>query len=372
MPWRDLLCGTDSILSSFLQSKSCKTGCFSGVRHRLMVKLLRQSADLTPRSLKTLRLICDQPVPKVMLRQDVSVVTDVLRLSSRTGDTLSEVSLEVEWLLPKAAAREARQPEKPEKVTPFSWLPGSGCMAASDQCPRDFQRIVLYLHGGAYLLCTPKSLRGITFNVAAALQAAVCVPDYRRPPEHPIPGPMEDAIAVYRHLLVTMPGKDIILAGDSAGGGIAAAMMHRLKDLELPLPSCCILISPWTDLGHDGMRNATMSNEERDFLPRDLVEWCAVLTRGDLHHDDWRHSPVHAPGSLEKVCPTLVVYGEDELLSGQIVHFGSVWRDKGASITMIPVQGGVHAPLLLQHVWEPAADAFKELSRFAEVHCTKV
>ena len=146
------------------------------------------------------------------------MVTDVLRLSSRTGDTLSEagltwseasnllwfypglltgrrfhrsqrrtrchsvtvsqwsdaaleVSLEVEWLLPKAAAREARQPEKPEKVTPFSWLPGSGCMAASDQCPRDFQRIVLYLHGGAYLLCTPKSLRGITFNVAAALQA---------------------------------------------------------------------------------------------------------------------------------------------------------------------------------------------------------
>ena len=104
---------------------------------------------------------------------------------------------------------------------------------------------------------------------------------------------LEDAIAVYRHLLETMPGTDIILAGDSAGGGIAAAMMHKLQDLtdallglagprslgmshvspcvqqelELPPPTCCILISPWTDLGHDGMRNATLSNEDCDFLP---------------------------------------------------------------------------------------------------------
>ncbi|CAE7470645.1 bah [Symbiodinium sp. CCMP2456] len=152
---------------------------------------------------------------------------------------------------------------------------------------------------------------------------------------------MEDAIAVYRHLLETMPGTDIILAGDSAGGGIAAAMMHKLQELELPPPTCCILISPWTDLGHDGMRNATLSNADRDFLPPDLVEFCASMTRGDLPHNDWQHSPVFAPGLLHKIPPTLVVYGEDELLAGQIAHFGSVWQQKGASVTLVPVRGMV-------------------------------
>lgn len=78
---------------------------------------------------------------------------------------------------------------------------------------------------------------------------------------------MDDAIAMYKHLLETMPGVEIILAGDSAGGGIASAMLCKLRETNLPMPSCAILISPWTDLGEDGLRYATREHEALDYLP---------------------------------------------------------------------------------------------------------
>ena len=133
-------------------------------------------------------------------------------------DAACQVSIQLEWLVPQSA------PGSRKRSASFKWLPGFGCTDVGGRCPRDFKRVVLYLHGGAYVLCTAKSLRGITFNVAATLQvkpsrnslycavpvvlprtryglpstpmlqAALCAPDFRRPPEHPIPGPMEDDV----------------------------------------------------------------------------------------------------------------------------------------------------------------------------------
>ena len=123
----------------------------------------------------------------------------------------------------------------------------------------------------------------------------------------------KDAIAVYRHLLRTMPGADIILSGDSAGGGMAAAMMQRLEDLQLPAPACCILTSPWTDLGHNGMRNATLSNEHLDFLSRPRVregqKWpCSTQQVENPKHADSR-GPLTwwsgAPPWLAAACTTM-------------------------------------------------------------------
>lgn len=111
--------------------------------------------------------------------------------------------------------------------------------------------------------------------------------DYRRPPEYPIPAPMDDAIAAYRNLLEIFPGTDIIVAGDSAGGGIAAAMLCQLREINLPMPRCCILISPWTDLGVDGLRHATMENEASDFLPGSKLKKAPAIHHGNHYQSTY-------------------------------------------------------------------------------------
>ena len=193
--------------------------------------------------------------------------------------------MSIEWVLPKTRSS--------------SWFDISclGGLARSPEIthpwgPKKPDKVVLYLHGGAYLLCTPASLRGITFSLAGGLKAPLCAVDYRRPPEYPIPAPMDDAIAAYRNLLEIFPGTDIILAGDSAGGGIAAAMLCKLREINLPMPRCCILISPWTDLGVDGLRHATMENEASDFLPGSKLKKAT-----DIHDDNYHQSTY-----CKKVC----------------------------------------------------------------------
>eukprot|EP00933_Yihiella_yeosuensis_P018422 TRINITY_DN15122_c0_g4_i1.p1 TRINITY_DN15122_c0_g4~~TRINITY_DN15122_c0_g4_i1.p1 ORF type:complete len:365 (-),score=60.54 TRINITY_DN15122_c0_g4_i1:98-1192(-) len=352
------------------------SGCLSGrsrssqndLGHRCLVGILRTSSMYAPRNISALRFVCDTAVPKLLLRRDVAHDSDEVLVGG--------VSLRIEWVTPVTSPRSSRS------TCSGSPLSTPGNSDADDQSsqwsfftifspfsqlqPRQFNRVVLYLHGGAYLLCTPGSLRGITYEIAGGLAAPCCVPEYRRPPEHPIPAPLEDAMAAYRHLLETMPGAEIVLAGESAGGGIAAAMLSHLRETDLPPPSCCILISPWTDLGGNGLEKASLENEATDYLPPDLVGWCAKQARGDLHEKDWRVSPVHVDGDLKDLPPMMVCYGRDELLCGQVAHFCEVWASKGAKIRERPVEGGVHAPILFQSVWEPAEKALLEMVQFVE------
>lgn len=355
MPWKDVLC------TDFRMPTLCRRSSSRSLTYRFLVGLMRNSARHAPHSVNGLRMLCDRSVPTALVRKDVSYVPEVVKLPP------DSVEMRIEWVLPKPSTA--------------SWIDMSCWGVARSSPPQHPQhpwgpktpdKVILYLHGGAYLLCTPASLRGITFSLSGALQAPLCVLEYRRPPEHPIPAPMEDAVAAYRYLLETLPGVDIILAGDSAGGGIAAAMLCKLRETNLPMPRCSILISPWTDLGIDGLRHATLENEQHDYLPISLVGFCAASARGALDHDDWQASPLHVTGSLDNLPPIMVVYGEDEILSGQIEKFCSTWENLGADIKALSVKGGVHAPLLFHHVWKPAADAFHEVSFFAEVHCSQV
>ncbi|CAE8737650.1 unnamed protein product, partial [Polarella glacialis] len=203
-----------------------------GMSHRALVALMRTGAQCAPNSVPMLRLLCDTGVPGLMLRWDVRHESDHIQRSLHGNQPGAKDVLSIEWVLPSACEQGSESSEASGSTTSTSstgakssrsyW--SSWSLFAQRPLRSEFRRVVLYLHGGAYLLCTPGSLRGITYNMAASLNAAVCVPEYRRPPEHPVPLPMEDALLAYRHILETMPGAQIVLAGDSAGGGIAAAM----------------------------------------------------------------------------------------------------------------------------------------------------
>jgi acetyl esterase/lipase len=117
-------------------------------------------------------------------------------------------------------------------------------------------RTVLYLHGGAYVMGSPDSHRHLGAAIAQAAEATVLLPHYRLAPEHPFPAALDDALAAYRAVLKAgQAASRIVLAGDSAGGGLALATMMAARDEGLPLPAAAALIAPWVDLScsHDSI-----------------------------------------------------------------------------------------------------------------------
>lgn len=169
---------------------------------------------------------------------------------------------------------------------------------------------VLYLHGGGYTVGSPVTHRAITGHLAARCGARVFAPDYRLAPEHPFPAAVDDAVAAFRGLLASgVAARDLVIAGDSAGGGLAVATALRLRELTLPLPRALVLFSPWVDLSLDQLPPPPPGEV---MLTRPWITQCAraYVARADARHP--LISPVHA--DLAGLPPTLIQVGTDEIL----------------------------------------------------------
>src|SRR5262249_33540485 len=112
--------------------------------------------------------------------------------------------------------------------------------------------VVLYMHGGGYFTCSPKTHRPIILATAKAFDAPAYGLDYRLAPEHPSPAAVEDATSAYRWLLDKHRNAQIVLAGDSAGGGLALATALAARDAGMPPARAIVGFSPWTDLAVTG------------------------------------------------------------------------------------------------------------------------
>jgi acetyl esterase/lipase len=113
-------------------------------------------------------------------------------------------------------------------------------------------RVVIHLRGGAYVFGSPASYRNRAMRLAYRLGAEVFVPDHRLAPEHPFPAALENAVVTYQTVRALRPRAPILVTGDSAGGGLTAALLVRLRELGEPQPEGAILLSPWTDLSSSG------------------------------------------------------------------------------------------------------------------------
>jgi cation diffusion facilitator CzcD-associated flavoprotein CzcO/acetyl esterase/lipase len=182
-------------------------------------------------------------------------------------------------------------------------------------------RAILYLHGGAYVVGSPRTHRGLAAQIAIAGGAPVHLLDYRLGPEHKHPAALEDTVAAYRELLASglEPGS-IVVAGDSAGAGLAVALARRLRDAGEPLPAGLVLLNGWFDLTCSGP--SMTFNQRRDMgLRRDWTVHGAELYRGDTGPLDPELSVLHA--DLRDLPPTYVQVGTHDLLlsdSGQLVE----------------------------------------------------
>lgn len=189
--------------------------------------------------------------------------------------------------------------------------------------------VVLYIHGGGYVIGSADTHRGITGHLAKASGCTVVVPDYRLAPEHPYPAALDDAIAVYQALLDDGHApRNIALAGDSAGGGLALVVAMRLRDEDKPLPGSLTVFSPWTDLTHSALSRP----EIEPVLQKSWVEKNAQLYCG--HHS--RTTPYVSPvyGDLSGLPPLLIQVGSQEILLNDSIRLSDRAKAQDVDTTL--------------------------------------
>jgi acetyl esterase/lipase len=218
---------------------------------------------------------------------------------------------------------------------------------------------ILYLHGGGYVSGSPATHRAITGQLAARCRARVFVADYRLAPEHPFPAALDDAVAAYLGLLADgVAPASVVIAGDSAGGGLAVATAVRLRDETRPLPRVLVLFSPWTDLTLGQL--APVADEI--MLSRPWMEEAARLYAG---HGDLRHplvSPVFA--ALQGLPPTLLQVGTDELLLDDSRRLFRRLQDSGVAARLEEYPRRWHVFQLHAGVLADADRALDRVARF--------
>lgn len=189
---------------------------------------------------------------------------------------------------------------------------------------------LLYMHGGGYFTCSPRTHRSIT-GAFAVRGFTVFAPDYRLAPEHPFPAALDDALAAYQAMLAHTPPERLVIAGDSAGGGLALATLLAARRQNLPMPGCAILFSPWTDLACTGPSLHT--NAARDsmlYAPR-MTEGASIYLAGA----DPR-TPLASPlyGELDGLPPLHIQVSEMEILLDDSTRLAHRVRAVGGKVEL--------------------------------------
>lgn len=185
--------------------------------------------------------------------------------------------------------------------------------------PRDNGWVLLYVHGGAFMVGSPRTHRAITTALAKRASLRVCALDYRLAPEHPWPAAADDVLAAYRALLEQgQPAERIVLAGDSAGGHLALTGALRLREQGLPQPAALVCLSPVTDLT-DSVWHEPAGGDPlitRGWLQQGIDAYCPASKA--------RSQPLLSPlrAELHGLPPLLVQVGEDEHLLQQSLRLG--------------------------------------------------
>ena len=216
----------------------------------------------------------------------------------------------------------------------------------------DTQRVILYLHGGGYCICSLDTHRGLAALLALASEARLLVPAYRLAPEYPFPAALEDALAAYRWLLKQgIPSKQIAMGGDSAGGGLAVAAATSLRDAGEPLPASLFLLSPWTDLTFSGESMHTRRQVDPIF-GRDGGPQYAPAYVGTHSPANPLISPLFA--DLHGLPPTLIHVGEDEILLDDSTRLEEKLKAAGVTVRL-EIWAGMWHVFQIFAPWVPEA-----------------
>jgi epsilon-lactone hydrolase len=231
-----------------------------------------------------------------------------------------------------------------------------------DAVTDDDRRVLFDIHGGAWVLGAGELCKMTAVTAANAVRARTWSVDYRMPPDHPFPTPLDDCLAAYRMLLEERRPSEIIVGGTSAGGNLAGALVLKARDEGLPLPAAVIFNTGAFDLM--GAGDSWQTNDGLDSVLSGAVEPCTELYAGGRDRREPHISPLY--GDLTGFPPTLLLTGTRDRLLSDNVRMHRALR-----------KAGVDAQL---HVWEAAGhggflgmapedgERFLEMRHFAEAH----
>lgn len=225
------------------------------------------------------------------------------------------------------------------------------------------RKIILYLHGGGYAIGSIKSYRSLIAKLARETRLKTLAINYRLAPEHPFPAALDDALHTYLWLLEYegYQPEDIILAGDSAGGGLAAALLLALREMELPMPMAGILLSPWTDLAGTGRSIRTKADDDPILPACKLKSWGKQYA----HITDVKHpfvSPLY--GDLSGLPPMFVQVGTEEVVHDDSTRFAAKAKECGSPIEIEIWKDMPHVWHFCWHVLPEARRAFENIAGF--------
>lgn len=205
---------------------------------------------------------------------------------------------------------------------PGTWMEG----------PSDSRGAVLYLHGGAYVAGTAYGYRSLAGGLARRAKAALFSVEYRLAPEHRFPGALDDALAAYRGLLDSgYLAHQVAVAGDSAGGGLAAALLLAIKDAGLDQPAAAWLLSPWVDLAIEGETAVTKADEDG------LLDQSGLRkSAGDYLGDQDPRNPLASPvnGDLSGLAPMMITVGSAEILLDDAIRLAARAGAAGTNVRL--------------------------------------
>lgn len=224
------------------------------------------------------------------------------------------------------------------------------------------QPTFLYFHGGGYRLGTAAAFTPYSTHLAAGTHTTVLSVDYRLAPENPFPAALNDAVAAYRWVLEQGTlASAIVVGGDSAGGGLAAALLQRIDALELPKPAAAVFLSPWADLRNSSASFAECAATDQLFSLEAAQEAASAYLAG-YSAGDVLCSPV--VGHWAGQPPTLIQVSDSEVLRNDSLELAAAIRAAGGEVDLSIYPDVAHVWHLGAPAFEPANRAIEEIGSF--------
>jgi len=260
----------------------------------------------------------------------------------------------------KGAARFGKLPQgivvREEKIGEIKaeWLVPEGAVP---------EKVIMYVHGGGYVSGSCSDHRGITSKFASNTGIIFLLYEYRLAPEHPFPAAVEDSVRVYQWLLASgFHPENLLIAGESAGGGLCLATLLALKERSIPLPAAGVAISPWTDLTCSSDSYHTKNKKS----PAPVNSW-TVFSHYYSGNQEASH-PLISPlfGNPAGLPPLFINAGVDDELYEDGEKFAQKAKQSGVEVYFRSGPGMIHCYPLLAPMFPEATEAMDEIVTFVK------